>query len=126
MERYRFSTASIRLNEFEKNNKIIALNILYVPHNTKQIRHAYKSKHNLKLENQIILLMITDDEKWHYLAVKKLPALLKDITSKHKEGFYWLNCLNSHSTKEKLEKHKNVCDNHDYCYIKMSEKDNKI
>ena len=32
--------------------------ILYVPHNTKKIRHAYKSKHNLKLENQVILLMI--------------------------------------------------------------------
>ena len=28
------------------NNKTIALSILYVPYNTKQIRHAYKSKHN--------------------------------------------------------------------------------
>ena len=34
-------------NEFEKNNKTIALNTLYVPHNTEEIRHAYKSKHNL-------------------------------------------------------------------------------
>ena len=57
--------------------KIIALNILYVPHNTEEIRHAYKSKHNLKRENQVILLMISDGEKWHYLAVKKLSALLK-------------------------------------------------
>ena len=31
--------------------------------------HAYKSKYNL--ENQVILLMITDGKKWHYLAVKK-------------------------------------------------------
>ena len=38
-------------NEFEKNNKAIALNILYVPHNTEEIRHAYKSKYNLKREN---------------------------------------------------------------------------
>ena len=35
-------------NEFEKNNKTIALNFLYVLHNTEEIRHAYKSKHNLK------------------------------------------------------------------------------
>ena len=35
-------------NEFEKNNKTIALNCLYVLHNTEEIRHAYKSKHNLK------------------------------------------------------------------------------
>ena len=27
--------------EFESNNKSIALNTLYVPHNTKKIRHAY-------------------------------------------------------------------------------------
>ena len=30
-------------NDFEKNNKTIALDILYVPHNTEEIRHAYKS-----------------------------------------------------------------------------------
>ena len=27
---------------FELNNKSIALNMLYVPYNTKKIRHAYK------------------------------------------------------------------------------------
>ena len=30
-------------------------------HSTEEIRHAYKSKHNLKRENQVILLMITAD-----------------------------------------------------------------
>ena len=29
--------------KFEQNNKTIAFNILFVPHDTKQIRHAYKS-----------------------------------------------------------------------------------
>ena len=28
-----------------------------------------KSKYNLKREIQVTLIMITDDEKWHYLAV---------------------------------------------------------
>ena len=32
--------------KFEFNNEI-ALNILYVPHNTKKINIAYKLKHNL-------------------------------------------------------------------------------
>ena len=40
---------------FELNNKSIALNILYVPYNAKDIRHAYKSKYNLKRKNQAIL-----------------------------------------------------------------------
>ena len=41
--------------KFEWNNKSIALNILYVPHKTKEIRHAYKSKNNLNQENQVII-----------------------------------------------------------------------
>ena len=36
--------------KLEQSNKTIALNILYVPHNTKQIRLAYKSKYNCKRE----------------------------------------------------------------------------
>ena len=55
--------------KFEWNNKPIALNILYVPHDTEEIRHVYMSKCNTKLENQVIFLMISDGEKWHYLAV---------------------------------------------------------
>ena len=55
--------------KFELNNESIALNILYMPHNTGKIHLAYKSKHNLIREKQVILLMITDGEKWHYSAV---------------------------------------------------------
>ena len=47
-------------------------------HGTEEIRHAYKSKHNLKRENQV-LLMVKNGR--HYLAVKKLSTLLKGITS---------------------------------------------
>ena len=55
--------------KLELNNDI-ALNILYIPHNTKKIQLAYRSKSNLTCNKHIILLMITDGEKWHYLAVK--------------------------------------------------------
>ena len=58
-------------HNFEKNNKSIALNILYVSYNTKQIRPAYILKHNSDRQNQVILLMINDGKKWHYVAVKK-------------------------------------------------------
>ena len=110
-------------NEFEKN-KTIALNILYVPHITEKIRDAYKSKYKLKRENQVILLMITDGKKWHYLAVKKLYALFRGIISSNKGSFYYLNCLHSYCTKD--EKHENVCKNHDYCYDETSKEEKKI
>ena len=67
---------------------------------------AYKSKNNLTRERKIILLMISDGQKWHYLVVKNLSGLLRGITSNHKEDFYCLNCFHSYSTKNKLEAHK--------------------
>ena len=48
---------------------------------------------------------------------KKLPALLRGITSNHKEDFYCLNCFHLYSTKNRLEKHEKVCNNHNYCYV---------
>ena len=38
-----FPSHSKDWKKFESNNKSIALNILYVSHNTQEIRHAYKS-----------------------------------------------------------------------------------
>ena len=78
--------------KFELNNEV-APNILYIPHNTRKIQVAYKSKNNLTCDKQVILLMITNGEKWHYLTVKNLPGLLRGITSAHKEDFYCLNCF---------------------------------
>ena len=63
-------------------------------------------KHILKHKNQIILLIITDGKKWHYLVVKKLSALFKGITSNHDGNFYCLNFLHLFRKKNKLKKHK--------------------
>ena len=84
-----FPSTSKDWKKFELNNEV-ALNILYVPHNTKKIEIAYKSKHNLTREKQIILLMISNGENLHYLVVKRLSGLLTGITSNHKEDFYCL------------------------------------
>ena len=120
-----FPSTSKDWKKFELNNEI-ALNILYVPHNTKKIQIAYKSKHNLSCDKQVILLMITNGENWHYLVVKSLPGLLKGITSSHKENFYCLNCFCEYSTKIKLEEHKKICENHEYCHVEMPNENNKI
>ena len=104
--------------KFESNKKSIALNILYVL--TKEVRLAYKSKCNLNRENQVLFLMINDGEKCHCLVIKRLSALFKGTTSKHKGDFYCLNCFCSHRTENKLKKHRKVC----YCYVE--EEDNKI
>ena len=97
--------------KFEENNKEVALNILYIPPNTKTINLAYKSKYR-KRKNQVVLLLITDDkqsdeiDKWHYIALKSLNTdngfdrpirslsrLFRGITSNNNGNFYCLACL---------------------------------
>ena len=68
--------------------------------------------------------MITDGEKWHYLGVNNLSRLLRGITSNHHDGFYCFNCFHSYGTKNKLEAHKKICENHDYCHVEMPIKSN--
>ena len=57
--------------------------------------------------------------------MKTLSALLRGETSNHNGDFYCLNCFHSYSTKEKLKKHERVCNDHDYCYVEMSNEEKK-
>ena len=92
----------------------------------KEIQPAYASKYNYKRKKQVILLMIADDNnRWHYLAVKSLPTLLRGITSNHHGDFYCLNCFHSYRTHNKLKKHEGVCNNHDYCRVGMPKENEK-
>ena len=75
MGRNKFSIRK-RLEKIDKNNLKIALNVLYAK------KPDYVSKHNSNREKEIILLMISNGEtQWHYLAVKKLSALLRGMIS---------------------------------------------
>ena len=117
--KYNFSARPKDWIKFEQNNKTIALNVLYVQYNTKTISVAYRSEYNNKRKKQVILLMITDGKKWHYLAVTNLSALLQGNSSNHEGDFYCLNCFNSYTSKNKLKEHEEICNNHDSYSIEM-------
>ena len=108
-----------------------------MPHNEKDICHVYKSKYNHERKNQVVLLMITDGEKWHYTALKSeqteyglirpakiLCRLFKGITSNHNGGYYCLNCLHSFRSYNILKNYEKLCENNDYSYIEMPTKKN--
>ena len=114
--------------KFERNNKTIALNILFIPHNTKTKNLAYESKYNQKIENQVVLLLIPDGEKWHYTALKSVstddgfnrPTMssfrsFKGITRNNHGDYYCLNCFHLFRTFFSLKTHERICENHD-CY----------
>ena len=95
----------------QNNNKTIALNILFVPYNTKQIRLTYKSEYNHKRDNQVNLLMITDGVKnWHHLAVKSISALFRGIMSNNNGDYYCLNRFHSYRTNNV---HERLCGKND-------------
>ena len=100
-----FPSHSKDWRKFEQNNKAIALNILFVTYNTKQIRAAYVSKHNDERDNQVNLLMITNNDKdWHYLAVKSISGLLKEIISTHNgDFFFWSTVFTRTQQKKNLK-----------------------
>ena len=102
MGRDRFSNGTKKKETFERNNKTIALSILFIPHNTKTIRVAHRSEHNSKRKKQVILLMIIDGKNWHYLTTTNVSALLQGNSPNH-EDFYCLNCFNSYTTKINLK-----------------------
>ena len=68
--------------------------------------------------------MIPNREGWHNLAVKKLLALLRGITSKNNGDFYCLSCLLSFRTKNEGKSHKNR--NKDFWNVIMPSKDTEI
>ena len=55
-----------------------------------------------------------------------MSALFRGITSNNNGDYIYLNCLHPFRTKNKLKKHRNVCEHHDYCYVEMPKEDNKI
>ena len=70
--------------------------------------------------------MITDNEKWHYLAVKNISGLLRRITSNHDGDFYCLNYFHLYTTEKKFKKHQRICRNNDFYYVKMPDENYKI
>ena len=110
---------------------------MFVPYNEKTINIAYKSKYR-KRENEAVLLMITNGEQWHYIALKSvrtddrfnrpirsLPRLFRGITANHNGDFYCLNCLHSFRTDNALKRHDRLCDNSDYFHVEMPTKNIK-
>ena len=70
--------------------------------------------------------MITDDKKWYHLTAKSLSALLRGITGNNNGDFYCLNCFGSYTKKNRLKRHKKLCENHSYCYVEILKEHNKI
>ena len=62
---------------------------------------------------------------WYYLAIKSIPALLRGVASTHNGDFYCLNCFHSYTTHNRLKEHEILCQNNDFCNLKLPNEKNK-
>ena len=70
-----FSSHQRYWENFEQENNSIAINVLFVSHNSEEIKLAYKSSYN-KRKNQVILLIINDEvNNYYYFAIKNWQEL---------------------------------------------------
>ena len=120
-----FPASTPDYKRFEKFNEDIALNILYVPFADEDerefddVRPEYISKFNFTGKIQVVLLKISDGDKWHFLAlkskkeensdcvkpIKSFSRLMRDISSNSYENYYCFGCFQSFRCNSTLEKH---------------------
>ena len=111
--------------------------IFYLYH-TIQKKILHTNQNITKNVNQVVLLMITNGEKWHYISLKRvrtddgfnrptksLSRLFREITANNNGGFYRLNCLHSFWTDNAIKRHERLCENNDYCSVEIPTKFNK-
>ena len=86
MEGINFTLEKCDWKKFEKNNVAIALNVLYADKETIYILLIFQN-----ITQIVKSKLFFYDSKWRRMVlstVKKLSALLKGTTSKHKDDFF--------------------------------------
>ena len=71
-----FPVSIKKIDKFEKNNPGIAVNVLFSKKKSQNIYTVRRPEHNVKCKKQVKLLLIEDDGKRHYIAIKNISRLL--------------------------------------------------
>ena len=72
-----FSSYQRYWENFEQENTLIGLNVLFLLYNSEEVKLAYKSIYN-KRKNQVTLLMINDEaNNYFYFAIKNFFRVVK-------------------------------------------------
>ena len=75
----KFPVAVKDINVFEMNNDI-SINVLLVDN-----KDMYICRKGIRRDCEIDLMLISEDDRWHYTAIKSLSRLLTSKNSKHKD-----------------------------------------
>ena len=122
-----FPVLTKKIVKVEKNNPDIAVNVLFnsKKNQKKNIYTVRRSGRKEKCKKQVHLLMIQDDEKRNYTAIKNISRLLSKLNGNTKRAYhYCMNCLNVFHTESARDKHYEYCSSNGHVEINMlSEKE---
>ena len=105
------------IKRFESQNKI-SINVLAV-----EDRKIYISRKGGDYDRIMNLMLITENNHKHYVAVKSLSRLLSKQNSKHKEAQHFcMNCLQGFWEESSRDEHVHYCKNYELVRIEMPHK----
>ncbi|XP_057299355.1 uncharacterized protein LOC130629979 [Hydractinia symbiolongicarpus] len=113
-----FPMALNKIDLFERRNPDIAVHVL-TKDEGEGIYMCRKSKH-LDRKETVVLFLLCEGDKRHYIAVKNLSGVLSKANSKHKnKEYYCLNCLYGFQSEQKRDEHFEYCKNNDAAKIQL-------
>ena len=86
-------------------------------------RTIYICRKGSNYQRKVNLMILEEEQKKHYVAIKSLERLLSMSNTKHKEKQYFCdNCLNGFSTEKSKDEHYEYCSSNESVKIEMPEK----
>ena len=112
-----FSVSFRDIKRFESRNQI-SINVLVV-----EDRQIYICRKGGNYETVINLMLITESNRKHYVAIKSLSRLLSNQNNKHNgKEYYCTNCLQGFLEEHSRDEHIGYCKDNESVRIKMPHK----
>ena len=117
----KFPVAIKDINIFEMNNDI-SVNVLSVEN-----KDIYICRKGIRRDCEINLLLISEDDKLHYTAIKLLSRLLASKNSKHVHKQYFCNnCLQGFTQELRRDQHYSYCIDNEMVRVEMPRKGSTV
>ena len=103
-------------------NNDISTNVLLVEN-----KDIYICRKGIRRDHEIILLLISEDDKLHYTAVKSLSRLLTSRETKHKcKQYFCNNCLQGFTLESSRDEHYSYCIDNKMVSVEMPNKGSTV
>ena len=122
----RFPVSIKDIDVFETKNNV-SVNVLavedrdiYIHRKLQSLIGAKSAESNYRRDCEINLLLIFEDDRWHYTAIKSLSRLLASTNSKHHSTQHFcMNCLQGFTFESSRDEHYAYCVDNETVRVEM-------